>query len=190
KEQLDIVHTSGQHLLSLINDIIDISKIEAGKIAIYMEDLNLKDVVNEALSIIIPQINDKKLTLTVDAPDITMNTDYRRLLQCIINLLSNATKFTEKGNIELTTETINNRVDISISDTGIGIKDDDLPKLFTAFTRLESHLTTKTPGTGLGLYLTQKLIEEVLGGTIDVKSTYGKGSTFTMHIPIKQEEKT
>ena len=190
KEQLDIVHTSGQHLLSLINDVIDISKIEAGKIAMYMEEFNLKDVVNEAVSIVMPQINDKKLTLTVDVPDSSMNTDYRRLLQCIINLLSNAIKFTESGDIALTTKTINNIVDISIMDTGIGIKENDLPRLFTAFTRLESPLTTKTPGTGLGLYLTQKLVEEVLGGTIDVKSTYGEGSRFTLHIPIKQEEKT
>ena len=126
----------------------------------------------------------------MDVPEITIDTDRRRLLQCIINLLSNAMKFTEKGGITIEAKTINNVVDISINDTGIGIKEEDLPKLFNAFVRLESPLTAMTSGTGLGLYLTDKLAHEVLGGTIDATSKYGEGSTFTLHIPVTQGVQT
>ncbi|MDO9517425.1 MAG: MASE3 domain-containing protein, partial [Methanosarcinaceae archaeon] len=138
QEQLGIVLTSGKYLLNLINDVIDISKIEAGKIEIYTEQFNLGDVVNEAVSLIKTDVEQKGLTITADVPDITIDTDRRRLLQCIINLLSNAMKFTEKGSITIKAKTINNVVDISISDTGIGIKEEDLTKLFKAFVRLES----------------------------------------------------
>ena len=184
KEQLGIVLTSGKHLLNLINDVIDISKIEAGKLDIYTEQFNFGDVVNEAASLIETDVEEKGLTLTMDVPDITIDTDRRRLLQCIINLLSNAIKFTEKGSIVLKAKTINNIIDLSISDTGIGIKEEDLPKLFSAFVRLESPLTDTTTGTGLGLYLTGKLVHEALGGTVDATSKYGEGSTFTLHIPV------
>ncbi|MDF1534803.1 MAG: PAS domain S-box protein [Methanosarcinaceae archaeon] len=187
KEQLGIVLTSGKYLLSLINDVIDISKIEAGKLEVYIEQFSFLDMVKEASSLIKPDIEGKGLTLTVDVPDIMIDTDRRRLLQCIINLLSNAIKFTEKGGITIKAKTINNVIDISISDTGIGIKSEDLRKLFKAFVRLESPLTDKTSGTGLGLYLTYKLVHEVLGGTIDATSKHGEGSTFTLHIPITQE---
>jgi len=187
EEQLQIVNTSGKHLLSLINDIIDISKIEAGKLEIYIEEFSLRDVVDEAVSLIVVDVEDKGLTLTVDVPEVTMTTDRRRLLQCIINLLSNAVNFTEKGSITLTAKTINDNIDIFITDTGIGIKREDMQKLFTPFTRLESPLTQKTSGTGLGLYLTKKLAEEVLGGTVDMRSEYEIGSTFALHIPVKQE---
>ncbi|HJH29927.1 MAG TPA: hypothetical protein C5S51_09595 [Methanosarcinaceae archaeon] len=186
KEQLGIVLTSGKYLLALINDVIDISKIEAGKLEVYIEQFNLGDVVKEASSLIKTDLDEKGLTLTADVPDITIDTDRRRLLQCIINLLSNAMKFTEKGSITIEAKTINDIIDISIIDTGIGIKEEDIPKLFTAFVRLESHLTDITSGTGLGLYLTDKLAQEVLGGTIDVTSKHGEGSTFTLHIPITQ----
>ena len=190
KEQLEIVHTSGKHLLSLINDVIDISKIEAGKLEVYTEQFSFMDMVNEAASLIKTDVEEKGLTLTVDVPDITIDTDRRRLLQCIINLLSNAVKFSEKGSITLKAKTINNVVDISISDTGIGIKEEDIPKLFNAFVRLESSLTDKTSGTGLGLYLTDKLVREALGGTIDATSKCGEGSTFTLHIPVTQGVET
>ncbi|NOR47750.1 MAG: PAS domain S-box protein, partial [Methanosarcinaceae archaeon] len=190
KEQLGIVLTSGKHLLSLINDVIDISKIEAGKLEICTEHFNLGDVVNEAASFIKTDVEEKGLTLTTDVPDIIIGADRRRLLQCIINLLSNAVKFSEKGSIAINAKTINNVVDISISDTGIGIKEEDIPKLFNAFVRLESHLTDITSGTGLGLYLTNKLAHEVLGGTIDVTSKYGEGSTFILHIPMTQGVET
>ncbi len=96
-------------------------------------------------------------------------------------------KFTEKGSIEVTAKSINRGLDISITDTGIGIKGEDLVKLFEPFVRLESPLSAQAGGTGLGLYLTKKLVQEVLGGTVAVKSEYGKGSTFTLRIPAKME---
>jgi signal transduction histidine kinase len=97
-------------------------------------------------------------------------------------------KYSEKGSVELKAKQNDGFVDISVSDTGIGIKEEDHQKLFKAFTRLESHLTESTSGTGLGLYLTDKLVREVLKGTLDVTSKYGEGSTFTLHIPVKEEE--
>lgn len=190
KEQLQIVLSSGKHLLSLINDVIDISKIEAGKLEVYNEEFNLVDIVDEATSLIKTDLEEKGLDLTVEVPDIPIYSDRRRLLQSIINLLSNAVKYSEKGSITLEAKTDESFVDISIRDTGIGIKEDDLQKLFEAFIRLDSHLTDSTSGTGLGLYLTDKLVREVLNGTIDVTSKYGEGSTFTLHIPLKQEVQT
>ncbi|WP_196214127.1 sensor histidine kinase KdpD [Methanolobus vulcani] len=188
KEQLQIVFSSGKHLLSLINDVIDISKIEAGKLEVYNEEFNLGEVIDEAVSLIKADAEEKGLELNVDIPDITIYSDRRRLLQCIINLLSNSVKYSEKGSVALEVRLNDNYVDISIIDTGIGIKEDDLSKLFIPFIRLESHLTDSTSGTGLGLYLTEKLVREVLNGSIDVISKYGEGSTFTLHIPINEVE--
>jgi PAS domain S-box-containing protein len=188
KEQLQIVFSSGKHLLSLINDVIDISKIEAGKLEIYNEEFNLADIMDEASSLVKKDAEEKGLELKTEMPDITLYSDRRRLLQCIINLLSNSVKYSEKGSVELKAKQNDGFVDISVSDTGIGIKEEDLQKLFKAFTRLESHLTESTSGTGLGLYLTDKLVREVLKGTLDVTSKYGEGSTFTLHIPVKEEE--
>ena len=115
--------------------------------------------------------------------NLDLNTDRKRLLQCLMNLLSNAVKFTEKGEIKVRAKSINNEIEISVEDTGIGMKKEDIPKIFNAFVRLDSPLTNKTSGTGLGLYLTQKLTKEVLLGTIKVESEYGKGSIFSLRIP-------
>lgn len=186
KEQISIVLSAGKQLLALINDIIDISKLEAGKLEVNIEDFRLGDLVDEAMSIMENEISEKGLVLTTDVEDITLISDRRRVFQCLMNLLSNAIKFTEKGKIEIKTKSIYNEVQISIIDTGIGIKQSDIVKLFGPFVRLESPLKLKTTGTGLGLYITKKLAEEVLGGTIDVKSEYGKGSRFTLHIPLKK----
>jgi signal transduction histidine kinase len=107
------------------------------------------------------------------------------LLQCIINYLSNAVKFTETGGIHLDAEIKDETVEIRVSDTGIGIPEKDLKKLFEAFERLDTHLRVKAGGTGLGLYLTKKLATEILGGEIFVKSRENKGSTFGLRIPIR-----
>ncbi len=190
KEQIQLIHNSGQQLLALINDVIDISKIEAGKIDVYSTEFRLKEVVNEAVATLRRDIDEKGLALSVDVPDIIMHTDRRRLLQCLLNYFSNAVKFTEKGSIALTAKSINNMIDISITDTGIGMREKDIAKLFEPFVRLESPISAQVGGTGLGLYLTKKLVEEVLGGTVCVKSVYGKGSTFSLRIPVKMEAKT
>lgn len=183
KEQVQIVNTSGKHLLSLINDVIDISKVEAGKLEVHVSRFKLKEVLDEVVSTLKPELNGKGLLLRVDADDMDFNTDRKRLLQCLMNLLSNAVKFTENGEIKVRAKSINNEIEISVEDTGIGMKKEDIPKLFNAFVRLDSPLTNKTSGTGLGLYLTQKLAKEVLMGTIKVESEYGKGSIFSLRIP-------
>ncbi len=183
KELIQIINVSGKHLLSLINDVIDISKIEAGKIEINISRFNSKEVIDEVVSIIRTEIDAKGLSITVDAKDVEINTDRKRLFQCIMNLVSNAVKFTEEGEINIIAKAINKELEISIVDTGIGIRKEDLPKLFGAFVRLDSPLTTKTSGTGLGLYLTHKLAKEVLKGEVTAESEFGKGSKFSLRIP-------
>jgi PAS domain S-box-containing protein len=186
KENLAIILTSGKHLLSLINDVIDVSKIEAGMIEPVAEDFDVYDVVSEAATIFAPDVEKKGIALNVQAIHQSLRTDRRRLLQCLLNLISNAVKFTEKGSVSVrvckTPDT--DFVEISVEDTGIGIKEADMQKLFSAFARLDSPLQSTVLGTGLGLYLTKKLLKEVLNGDITVNSSYGKGSRFTLHVPV------
>jgi len=144
-------------------------------------------VIDEAVSLVKNDIDEKGLDLKMEVEDTIIASDRRRLLQCLINLLSNAVKFTDEGMITLYAKTINSMTNISITDTGTGIMPDDIKKLFAPFVRLESSLSAKTQGTGLGLYLTKKLTEDVLGGTVEVTSEYGTGSTFTINIPVKLE---
>jgi PAS domain S-box-containing protein len=184
KEQLEIVNSSARHLLALITDVIDLSKIEAGKICLEVSEFDLSQVVDEAILTLNANRKEKGLEVIVDVEDIQMRTDRTRLLQCVINLLSNAIKFTEKGSVKITARIIQNKVDISVTDTGIGIKNEDIPKLFAPFVRLESPLTVKTEGTGLGLYITKKLARDILEGDLVVNSEYGSGSVFTLHIPV------
>ena len=183
KDNLSRVYQSAKHLLSLITDVIDISKIEAGRIDTYPEKISLPAVVDEAIATIEPQLREKGLALDVDVPDgLLLTTDKKRLLQCLINLLSNGVKFTEKGGIRLAATEQKDSVAIAVTDTGIGIAASDLPKLFEAFERLETHLRVKVGGTGLGLYLTQKIATDLLQGNVSVQSTIGKGSTFTVTV--------
>ena len=187
KEEIGYIHTAGKQLLDLINDIIDISKVEAGKLEIDILEFMLKEVIDEAVSMVKNSINEKGLDLEVEIEDIIIVSDRRRLLQCLINLLSNAVKFTDKGMITVHAKTINSMANISVTDTGMGMTPDNIQKLFAPFVRLESSLTAKTQGTGLGLYLTKKLTEDVLKGTVEVTSEYGAGSTFTINMPVKLE---
>lgn len=143
--------------------------------------------MEEAVSIFNINLKEKNLELKVHVGDILMKSDRRRLLQCLMNLLGNAIKYTEKGRVEITAKVIDNNVEISVIDTGIGIKTEDIPKLFGPFVRLQSPLTFKTSGTGLGLYLVKKLATDFLGGDVDVGSEYGIGSTFTLHVPVELE---
>jgi PAS domain S-box-containing protein len=187
RDQLQRVSKAGKHLLSLITDVIDISKIEAGKIEAYAEEFELEGVLNDAVSDLKLQIKEKGLELEVNmVPEkITMNTDRKRLFQCVLNYLSNAVKFTEKGKITVFAEEKGDIIQLKVTDTGIGIKEKDIPMLFQSFVRLDSTLKMTVAGTGLGLYLTRKLVTEVLNGEVSVASTYGKGSTFMIRIPVK-----
>lgn len=204
KENLDTIRRSGKHLLSLINDVIDVSKIEAGRIETRVEEFDLYDLLAEAVQYVEKDLTDKGLELHLNIVHHQLGTDRRRLLQSIINLLSNAVKFTEQGAITVsaafaeirpdkereslsgTTATL---IDISVGDTGIGISADEIPKLFKPFVRLDSSLKTTVPGTGLGLYLTRKLVVDVLGGDIICESEIGAGSNFIVRIPERIYEK-
>jgi PAS domain S-box-containing protein len=184
KENLAVILRSGKHLLALINDVIDVSKIEAGKIESVIEEFDINDLIVEAVDLISRDAEGKGLDLKVEAIRLTMNTDRRRLLQCVINLLSNAVKFTEEGYVRIVVRRVNDMAEILVEDTGIGIRENEMPKLFQPFVRLVSPRKAIVPGTGLGLYLTGRLVREVLKGDIMCESAYGKGSIFTLRIPV------
>lgn len=201
KENLAIVLRAGEHLLSLINEVIDVSKIEAGQIAINRENFDLDGVITEAVAGLGREIRDKDLELHVDSIHQTMYTDRRRLLQCLLNLLNNAVKYTERGSIHVRAGTVAGEavppavgrragelVEIAVEDTGIGIGAEDLPRIFEPFTRLDSPLQPRAAGTGLGLYLTRKLATEVLRGEVRFTSEAGRGSVFTLVIPVDYRE--
>lgn len=185
KSLLMTINRSGKHLLSLINDVIDISKIESGKLDTHREDFDLHEVIHEAMDSLAKDAADKKLEIKAETPHLLIHTDRRRLLQCLLNLLSNAVKFTTKGSVQITAQEIleGETIEISVEDTGIGITKNDMPKLFKSFVRLDSPLRSTIPGTGLGLYLTRKLVRETLDGDISAESTHGVGSRFTLRIP-------
>lgn len=183
KKQMQFVRNSAQHLLGLINDILDISKIEAGKIDLTIETFPLSSVINDAVESVHGLADEKGLRLSaLPFPDFSINSDYRRLKQILVNLLGNAVKYTEKGQIKLSVKNNKKTFRIAIQDTGIGIKTEDLSRLFQPFQQVDSNLTKKEEGTGLGLYLCQKLVT-LLKGKIRVSSTVNKGSTFTITIP-------
>lgn len=188
KLNLSAIHRNGRHLLALINDIIDISKIEAGKLEGYVENFKLDELVDEALDTICSSAQDKGLELQHDIQPIAMRGDRRRLLQCLLNLLTNAVKFTVHGTITITgTPEDGAMVRLEVTDTGIGIRREDIDSLFQPFVRLHAAGDGEYPGTGLGLYLTAKLTREVLGGEISLTSVYNQGTTFTMLLPMEVE---
>jgi signal transduction histidine kinase len=186
KTNVAAVLRSGKHLLSLINDVIDVSKIEAGKIDSITEDFDINDVIIEAVETVKKDIEKKGLELIVRAPRLSIHADRRRLLQCLLNLLSNAAKFTNQGSIGVSAELSadGSLMNIAVEDTGIGIEEDDLGRLFSPFVRLHTPQASIIPGTGLGLYLAKKLAHEILQGDILVTSTYGAGSRFTIRVPV------
>ncbi len=180
------VNRSGQHLLGLITEIIDISKIEAGRVDVMQDHFALDEIFSEAVKGLRQQIEKKGLSLKVDVPqDVAMCTDKRRLYQCLLNLLSNAMKYSEEGGIVLTAEEQDDEVLLTVSDTGIGVSKTDQTRLFEAFERMESHLKVNAGGTGLGLYLTKKIATDLLQGDVGMESELGRGSTFWIRVPKK-----
>ncbi|MBW1888860.1 MAG: hypothetical protein JRI52_11025 [Deltaproteobacteria bacterium] len=190
KEDLQIVFNSSKHLLGLINDVIDISKIESDRFEVYFEELRLDEVrldevLKDAVTAVSVDAEEKKLEIRTDYPeDLIIISDKKRLFQCVLNLMSNAVKFTKKGTIELSAVKKSDTLKISVRDTGIGIKKEDIPKLFNSFIRLDSPMKEVTQGTGLGLYLTKKIMTGVFKGDIVVESEYDKWCTFTLIIPL------
>ena len=194
-KQLRMVKDSGQHLLALINDVLDISKIEAGQIEIANAPFDLPESIQKVVQTVKPLANKKQLPLIAQiAPDVSrITSDRRRVEQILLNLLSNAIKFTEQGEVTLTAEIVpgmpRSALRISVADTGLGIKRENLDKLFQPFRQLDTGLTRQHEGTGLGLAICKRLVER-LGGTITVESEWGKGSTFQCTLPIDPERKS
>src|SRR5438309_1873070 len=189
EKQLRTVQTGANHLLALINDLLDLAKIESGKVELTVGPADCKDVVEEVAASLRPQAEAKGLEFTVTASrGLTTRSDRRALSQIVINLTNNAIKFTERGSVRLNAERReengNKTLQISVEDTGIGIRPEDKKKLFGAFTQVDDSANRRYEGTGLGLHLSQRLAE-ALEGRIEVKSEYGKGSTFTLVLQEK-----
>jgi signal transduction histidine kinase len=183
-----MVKTSSHHLLDLINDVLDISKIEAGQIEIARAPFDLSETIQKVIKTVTPQAEKKQLPLMVDVgPDVSeITSDRRRVEQVLLNLLSNAIKFTERGNVRLTCRRSEEVVTIRVTDTGMGIKPEDLGRLFHPFRQLDTGLTRQHEGTGLGLAISKRLVER-LGGAITVESEFHVGSTFQFTLPIRPE---
>jgi PAS domain S-box-containing protein len=193
RKQLEMVRDSARHLLALINDVLDISKIEAGQLTVSSELFDLRASVVKVVGIVRPLAEKKGLALQAEtAPEIgALRSDPRRVEQILLNLLNNAIKFTERGTVALTVEIAPDAlpaappvVRIAVADTGIGIKPEDLSKLFQPFRQIDTGLSRQHEGTGLGLAICRRLAE-LLGGKIYATSEWGKGSVFTVTLPLK-----
>jgi len=181
------VWTSGKHLLDLINDILDLSKVEAGKIELHMETFSLREALGAALTMVRPQAAKKRISLQSEiVAETTVTADPLRLKQIVYNVLSNAIKFTpEGGQVTVAARTVQGAfVEIAVTDTGIGIRTEDLSKLFREFSQVGGEHTRGQQGTGLGLALSKRLVE-LHGGQMWVQSEgENRGSTFTFTLPI------
>lgn len=189
KELILDVHTSGNHLLSMINDILDLSKIEAGKMDLQLETFSVKEAVTEVNTIVNALANRKQIQLSLELnQDVWIEADKIKFKQILYNLLSNAVKFTdERGKITTKFEVSGSALLGSVTDTGVGISAQDRAKLFQPFTQLDASSTRAHSGTGLGLALTNRLIQ-LHGGKIWVDSAIDEGSTFSFTFPLHQQE--
>ena len=185
KKQLGMVQQSSRHLLSLINDVLDISKIEAGQLKLNIQEFSLLEVIQKVLEST-TQFADKKnikLKVAIGGNIGQITSDKLRVQQMLINLVNNAIKFTDAGSVTIKCYKVDKFVKIQVIDTGIGIEEDKLEQLFKPFSQIDTGLTRKHEGTGLGLSICKKLTE-MLNGSIKVKSMFGTGSTFTVTLPV------
>jgi PAS domain S-box-containing protein len=186
--QLQIVQSSARHLLSLINDVLDLAKIESGKVELSSEQISLRETIDGVVASFAALAAEKELTFSarVVVDDDVVVSDRRALRQILINLTSNALKYTDRGSVCISVEAtqLRNRpaVAITVADTGIGIKAEDIERSFLAFEQLDSLNTRRYEGTGLGLYVSRNL-SALLGGELTVSSEYGVGSRFTFTVP-------
>jgi len=183
EKQLSIVQKSAKHLLALISDVIDVSKIEAEKVELFLKDFDLSSLLREVMESFTHAAAEKGLRLSLAAPEkLRVRSDERRIKQVLNNLLSNAVKFTENGGIETRVLDGEDRITITVRDTGIGIKEEDQRNLFKAFSKITYEGIPRQEGTGLGLYLSRK-IANLLSGELRAESVFGEGSTFTFVFP-------
>ncbi|MFT3780760.1 MAG: PAS domain S-box protein [Nibricoccus sp.] len=184
--QLEMIYGSSKHLLGLINDLLDVSRIEAGRVELFYEQVKIGDVLQEVERTLAPMVAAKHLTYSTTAPAELppVVTDRKRLYQIVLNLANNAVKFTEKGNVSITATLIDkDKIRIAVQDTGIGIREENIGRLFEAFRQVDGSARRVYEGTGLGLFLVRKLLT-LLGGSVDAASEFGRGSTFTITLPL------
>jgi signal transduction histidine kinase len=186
RDYLEGIASSGRHLLALVNDVLDLAKIEAGKQELDLQSIHIHDAIEEGMAAIVPLANARGVMLEpatiVAVPNV--RADRVRLRQILYNLISNAVKFTDRGGIvRVRARRDEDRVSIAVIDTGIGIAPADLSRLYRSFEQLTLPSGDRPGGTGLGLALTKRLVE-MHGGTIDVESELGVGTTFTVRIPV------
>jgi two-component system cell cycle sensor histidine kinase PleC len=180
------IRNSGEYLLDVINDVLDMAKIEAGRIRLEFEDLALDPLLSEAMRVVSARAQDKQLTLTARlSPDLSLRADRRALKQIVLNLLSNAVKFTPAGGqVTIRARNVGNTVVVGIADTGIGIAPDALQRLGRPFEQVESQLTKSHQGSGLGLAISKSLVE-LHGGRMSIRSTVGRGTMVLVRMPLE-----
>jgi PAS domain S-box-containing protein len=184
KKQLNLAFSSGKHLLSLINDLLDLSRIEAGKVEIEREPFDFVEVIEDVVQNLTPMAAQKNLRLATDLPGsaIPMEGDRKRSYQILLNLANNAVKFTDRGEVKISARVEGGQLRVCVADTGIGIKPEQMGMLFEAFRQLDGTAKRVYEGTGLGLHLCRKLLR-LMHGEIGVESEFGKGSRFSFTLP-------
>jgi signal transduction histidine kinase len=189
QEVLKRLEKSGRHLLGLINDVLDLSKIEAGQLTLFLNDYSMQEVVQSVVKSVESLAEEKNLDLKVSvSPDLTVGKgDEQRLTQVLLNLVGNAIKFTEEGKVKVEVTSSNNKFFVAVSDTGPGLSAADQQRIFEEFQQADSSSTREKGGTGLGLSISKKIVE-MHGGRIWVGSTLGKGSTFRFTLPVRVEK--
>jgi signal transduction histidine kinase len=189
-EALDRMFAASQHLLELVNDVLDLAKIEAGKMPVHLEQVDVAALIQELSATVEPMVRHKELEYRVElAPDLpVLETDRTKVKQILLNLLSNAVKFTHEGEIRVAARLVDDGgVEVEVGDTGIGIDPDGLESIFDDFRQVDQSSTREYGGTGLGLSITRKLLD-LLGGSVRVESELGKGSVFTVRLPPRSRE--
>ena len=185
---LERVQANGRHLLGLINDVLDLSKIEAGQLTLSLSEYSIAELVQNVYVAVEPLASQKHLTLTTDVPKglPTGYGDERRLAQVLLNLVGNAIKFTETGEVAITASQTNGSFNVAVRDSGPGIDPANQAKIFEEFQQVDNTSTRQKGGSGLGLAISKRIIE-MHGGRIIVDSALGKGATFTIKLPVKTD---
>jgi signal transduction histidine kinase len=190
-EALDRMFAASQHLLELVNDVLDLAKIEAGKMPVHLEQVDVVALIQELSATVEPMVRQKRLEYRVElAPDLpVLETDRTKVKQILLNLLSNAVKFTHEGEIRVTARPApgGDGAEVEVGDTGIGIDPESLDNIWEDFRQVDQSSTREYGGTGLGLSITRKLLD-LLGGSVRVESKLGEGSVFTISLPLRSQE--
>jgi signal transduction histidine kinase len=188
-EILERIQKDGKHLLSLINDVLDISKIEAGQLSLALDDYSLQGIVETVVASTASLARAKGITVNaVVSPDLPVGYgDERRLTQVLLNLVGNAIKFTDSGSVEVRAQAMDDHFIVAVQDTGPGIPAAERARIFEDFQQVDNSITRQKGGTGLGLSIARRLVD-VHGGRIDLQSTPGVGSTFTVYLPIRASD--